>query len=602
MTYGRSAIADWLVPCDIRPPGTVSAWADRCRILPEASASRGARWRTSTAAYLGGIMDAVHEPGIRKVAVMKAAQTGATESLLNILGYAIASAPSPILVVAPTFADAERMSKGRLADMIRTTPALSATVTDRRLTGKDARGASTILLKQFAGGFLALGGSNTPNTFASISVRLAIGDDVDRWPMLDDEGDPVALLMNRIRTFRDGRALFTSTPTLAGGRIDSLFQRSDRRRYHVACPSCGHVDFIAWADAAHFRVSWDDRDPTTARLECPACAAHLTDADRRAMVQAGTWRATATADEPGLVGFHVPGMLSPWLTLTEIVAEFLAARAGGREAFRVFVNTLLGEGWEDRDSPRIEPHALLSRRETYEAEVPSAAAVLTAGCDVQADRIETQVIAWGAHLERWVIDWTVVPGDPRRRETWELLRDVLAGTYQHASGRHLAITATCIDSGFLAGEVYDFVLAHQHRRIFATKGESHGTAEPLVMRVSERKTGKQARPVRLHRLNVDAGKAELAAVLALPPGGPGTMHFHAGLGEPYFVQLTSEHKERFYVQGVARERWTKQDGARNEAWDTAILARAAFDIVSNGRHDALVTRAAAALNGGRDAA
>lgn len=594
-----SPIAEWFAPCDIAPPGTVADWADRYRVLPESSAARGARWRTSTAPYLRGVMDALLEPGARKVAVMAGAQVGKTETVLNMIGYAIASSPSPMLLVTPTFADAERLSKGRLADMIRSTPALATVVTDRRLPTKDRRAESTVLLKQFAGGFLALGGSNTPNTFAGLSVRLAIGDDVDRWPMLDDEGDPVGLLVNRVRTFRDGRAVFVSTPTLRGGRIDSLFERSDRRRYHVTCPHCGHLDWIAWSDAQHFRVTWDERDASTARLECPACGAQLRESARAALIAGGAWRATATPTEPGLIGFHIPSMLSPWVPLPDLVAEFLTARAGGRESLRVFVNTLLGEGWEDRDSPRIEPHALLGRREAYDADVPSTAVVLTAGVDVQADRLEVQVLGWGAHLERWVIDWTVVPGDPRRRETWDLLRDVLTGTYPHTSGHHLPIHATCIDSGFLADEVYAFVLAHQHRRVFATKGESHATREPLVMRVSERTRDRQhARPVRLYRLNVDAGKAELAAALALPPGGPGTVHFHAGLGESYFVQLTSEHRERYYVRGVAHERWVKAEHARNEAFDTAILARAAFDIVSGGRHDAMIQRHAAAIEKG----
>ena len=494
MSYGPSPISDWLEPCAIVPPGTVTEWADRFRILPESSAARGARWHTSTAPYLAGIMDSVLEPDARKVAVMAAAQVGKTEGLLNVLGYSIASAPAPILFVAPTFADVERLSKGRLAEMIRSTPALRAVITDRRLPAKDKRAESTVLLKQFPGGFVSLGGSNTPNVFASISVKLAIGDDVDRWPMLDAEGDPVGLLVNRIRTFADGRALFVGTPTLTDGRIDGLYQRSDRRRYFVSCPHCAHADWIAWADGEHFRVAWDEHDVASARIECPQCHAHLPEGARRGLVAAGQWRSTVEPQEPGLIGFHIPGMLSPWVSLPEMVGEFLGARAGGRESLRVFINTQLGEGWDDRDSPRIEPHALLARREIYGAEVPAPAAVLTAGVDVQADRLEVQVLAWGPQLERWVIDWTPIPGDTRRSETWDLLLDVLRGTYEHASGRRLPIHAACIDSGYLADEVYSFVLAHQHRRIYAIKGASHGPAEPLVMRVSERKQGPQGAP------------------------------------------------------------------------------------------------------------
>lgn len=222
-----------------KTPLTVASWADRDRFLPTSSASRGARWRTSSTPYLAAIMDSILEPGARKIAICKAAQTGGTEAALNMIGFAIAHEPTAMLYVLPTFADAERFSKGKLADMIRSTPALKAVVHDRRMTNHDGS-ESTVLLKQYAGGFLALGGSNTPNTFAALSVRTAFGDDVDRWPMLA-EGDPADLLTNRVRSFHDGRVVFISTPTTKGGRIDSLFTRSDQRRFLLTCP-CGRKD------------------------------------------------------------------------------------------------------------------------------------------------------------------------------------------------------------------------------------------------------------------------------------------------------------------------------------------------------------------------
>lgn len=596
MSFAPSPIPEWSLACTPPPVLTVSEWADQERVLPEASAARGGRWRTATAPYLAGIMDAVHEPGVRKIALMKCHQSGGSESLNNILGYYIEHQPAPMLLVHPTALAAEAFSKERLSDMIRTTPALRAVVQDKRMPGTDGRPESTLALKMFPGGFLALGGANTPNTFARWAVRMAIGDDVDRFPpVVGEEGDPAELLVNRVTTFHDGLAIFVSTPTLKGGRIDSLYQASDQRRYFVACPRCGREDWVTWNDPEHMRVAFDERDASSARIECPnsehgGCDRRILESGRQALVAGGEWRATAESQEPGLIGFHVPAMLSPWVSLPELVGKFLSAHTRGRESLRVFINTSLAEGWEDRDSPRVEPHVLLGRREDYgtDVDVPEPATVLTAGVDVQADRIEVHVVAWGEHLERWVVDWKSVPGDPRRRETWDQLSAALAETYGHTSGRRIGIHGTCVDSGFLADEVYSFVVAQQHRRIFAAKGESHGTAEPLVMKISPRTHGRNARPVQLQRLNVDAGKAELAAALALPPGGPGTIHFGSFLGEPYFVQLTVEHRERYYRNGVAYERWVKQEGARNEAWDTMIYARAAFDIISGGAHDRLV--------------
>lgn len=569
----------------------VSKWADANRILPETSAARGARWRTSTAPYLRGIMDAVHEPGVRTIAVMKAHQMGVSEALNNIVGYCMQHDPAPILFVHPTAEVAEAYSKERLSDMIRSTPALRAIVTDKRVPSADGRAESTLALKMFPGGYLALGGANSPNTFARWSVRLAIGDDVDRFPpTVGDEGDPADLLVNRTTSFHDRLAIFVSTPTLKGGRIDTLYARSDRRRYFVACPICKRDDYITWNDPDHFRVAFDDQDPKTARVECPGedrggCGARLEEPDRLLMVAGGTWRPTAKAADPGLVGFHVPAMLSPWVTLSELVAKFLSARARGRESFRVFVNTELAEGWEDRGA-RMDPHPLFARREDYGdgIEIPAEAVCLTAGVDVQVDRFELLTVGWGAASERWIVDWRSIPGDPRRPETRAALLDALGRHYTHASGLTIPILATCIDSGYATDEVYDFVLANQHRRIYATKGVAGRSGEPIVGKPSEKRYGRASRPVRLYPINVDDAKGEIIASLALPVPGPGAMHFPTRVetvDEEFFAQLCAEHREtRYSKRGVATHYVWVKDRDRNEALDAAVLALAAFRLLN----------------------
>lgn len=569
---------------------TVSDWAQANRVLPETSGARGSHWRNDTAPYLVGIMNAVHEPGVKKIAVRKCSQTGGSEALHNIVGYFIEHDPGPMLFVHPTAQVAEEWSKERLADMIRTTPALRAVVRDKRQPRGSGEAESTLALKMFPGGFLALGGANTPNTFARRSVRLAIGDDVDRFPaVVADEGDPADLLVNRTTTFHDALTIFLSTPTLKGGRIDTLYTRSDQRQYVVACPACGREDWITWSDPAHFRVGFDDRDPETARIECPTadyggCGAHLTEADRRAMVAEGSWQATAIPQEIGLIGFHLPAMVSTLgeITLSMLVDKWLAARAKGKESLRVFINTSLAEGWEDRGA-RIEAHTLMSRRESYGegVEVPAAAPALTAGVDVQADRFEVQVIAWGPAGERWVVDWRSIPGDPKQSETRAALLEALGRRYAHASGHLLPIHATCVDTGYATEEMYEFVLAYQARRIFATKGVAGRTGEPIVGKPSEKRYGKAPRPVRLYPINVDDAKADVMSALALVAPGPGYIHLPESVDEEYFAQLCAEHREtRYNKAGIATHTVWVQDRDRNEALDCAVLCLAAFRLLN----------------------
>ena len=590
------------------PRFTVSQWADAHRMLPESSAARGARWRTATAPYLAGIMDVVHEPGVSMAALMKCHQSGGSEALQNIIGYSIQHDPCPMLVVHPTAAMAQAYSKERLSDMIRSTPALRAVVRTRRVLGDDARPESTLDLKLFPGGFLALGGANTPNTFARWAVRLAIGDDVDRFPpVVAEEGDPAELLANRTTTFHDRFVFYVSTPTLKGGRIDRLYERSDRRRYHVTCPGCGRVDYVSWSDQVHFRVVFEERNPATARIECPApehggCGYRIAEPERPEFIASGIWRATVEPQERGLAGFHVPAMLSPWISLPALVEKFLMARERGRESLKVFINTLLGEAWDDRTA-RMEAQDVMARLEDYGdletgalIEVPEPASALTAGVDVQESGFLVLVTAWGEASERWVVDWRNVPGDPRSGETQAGLWEALSRRYQHAGGQLLPVHATCIDSGFASDDVYNFVLRYQGRRVYATKGQAGKSGEPLVATVSPPAVGhtgrgrakgtaarKVVRPVSLYHVNVDDAKAMIMSSLALAAPGPNFIHFPARVDtvdSEFFAQLCAEHREtRYNKGGVATHSVWVQDREANHALDAAVLSLVAFRIL-----------------------
>jgi phage terminase large subunit GpA-like protein len=591
-------IAEW-APAAAPPPDlTVSQWAEEKRMLPETSGARGGKWRNATAPYLVGIMDARHEPGVKTIVVMKAAQCGGSEALHNILGYSIEHDPCATLFIHPTIAQAEEWSKERLADIIRSTPVLSAVVRDRRQPKGSHAAESTLSFKVFPGGWLALGGANSENSFARRSARQAFGDDVDRWPpVVGEEGDPADLLANRVTTFHDGLLAFVSTPTLKHGRIDTLYARSDQRRFIVPCLACGREDWITWNDVKHFRVTFDERDPETARVECPSveyggCGAHLFEPERRQMIaEAGArddhgWRATTAPQQSGLVGFHLPAMISTLgISLPMLVDKWLSARAKGKESLRVFINTALAEGWEDRGA-KMEPHLLMQRREDYGEgiEVPAPAVCLTAGVDVQDNRFEVQVMGWGPASERWVVDQRVVDGDPKRVETRTLLIEALSRRYTHASGHLLPIHAVCVDTGYATEEMYEFVLTYQARRIFATKGYGRKSGEPIVGKPSEKRAGRSARPVRLYPINVDDAKADILGGLTAAAPGPGYLHFPLHLdtiNEEYFAQLCGEHRETVYNKGgIATHTVWVQDRERNEALDTAVLCLAALRLLN----------------------
>lgn len=585
------------------PKLSISEWAQRHRSLPESSAAKGGPWRNETVPYLVEFMDVcrcARDDGnrdVRKVVFMKAGQSGGSSALENVIGFHIENDPCSILVVQPTDEGAKEWVHDRLEDLVRNTPALMGLVRGRRPPRGEHQSGSTIKHKVFPGGQLFTGSAGTPNTFARRAARLVIADDFARFDaQVGEEGDPGDLLITRTASYHDGLLIYVSTPVLKRDRIDTLYSRSDQRRYHVTCPACQHEDWIAWSDEKHFRVTWEKRDAATARLQCPGCGARHNEAERRRMVAAGRWIATRAPEEPGLVGFHLPAMVSTLgtVTLPWMVSSFLAAHDKGRETLRVFINTFLAEGWEEKNS-RIEASALQGHREAYGADVdvPTPAVVLTAGVDVQVDRFQLQVIGWAPGLERYLVDWRAIPGDPKQPATQAALREALQSRYRRGDGQSMVILATCVDSGYATDEIYAFVLANAAARVYATKGYAGNAGKPIVFRRGELRTGKLLSP---YSINVDDGKGEILASAALPTPGPGYFHLSEDVADDaYLSELTAEHREvRYNKSGVAVKSVWMQDRA-NEALDTALLAFAALHILAGTNPAAYVRRQAERL-------
>lgn len=544
---------------------TVSQWADRFRRLsPEASAEPG-QWITSRAEYQRGIMDACNDPAVETIVVMSSAQVGKTEILNNVIGYFIHQDPAPILVIQPTLEMAEAWSKDRLAPMIRDTPCLRGKVKDPRT--RDS--GNTLLHKTFPGGHITAGGANSPAFMASRPIRIVLGDEVDRWPpSVGSEGDGPALASKRAATFWNRKKIWTSTPTIKGAsRIEDLYESSDQRRYHVPCPHCHTMQILVWA-----QVVWQNNQPETAIYACSACGAEITDADKPEMLRRGTW----LAEKPGgkIAGFHLNELYSPWVSFAEMAAAFLdAKRSRSPEKLKTFINTSLGETWE-QEGVTVDDGSLLSRREEYPAKVPQSGLVLTAAVDVQEDRLEVEVVAWGIGEESWSIDYRVFRGNPAQPEVWRELDTYLQSTFEHESGVSLRIATTFIDSGgHHTKQVYGFCKFREQRRIYACKGVA-GPGKPLAGRPSKG----NAIGALLFPIGVDTAKEILYARLKLTDFGPGYCHFPKleQYDEEYFKQLTAEKQKTKYRNGFPAKFWEKVR-PRNEALDLRVYAMAALD-------------------------
>ncbi|MFZ5657184.1 MAG: phage terminase large subunit family protein, partial [Pseudomonadota bacterium] len=196
---------------------TVSAWADRYRMLSTKESAEPGRWRTARTPYLREIMDCLSPTSpIERVVFMKGAQVGGTELGLNWVGYAIHHAPGPMMIVWPTTEMAQRNSKHRIDPLVEESPVLREIIAPAR--SRDS--GNTVLMKEFRGGVLVMTGANSAVGLRSMPVRYLFLDEVDAYPLdVDGEGDAIILSEARTRTFARRKILLVSTPTIAGASI-----------------------------------------------------------------------------------------------------------------------------------------------------------------------------------------------------------------------------------------------------------------------------------------------------------------------------------------------------------------------------------------------
>ena len=570
---------------------TVSEWADAHRWLSSRAAAEPGRYRTARAPYLRAIMDALSpKHPAQRISFMKAAQVGATEAGNNWIGFVIHHAPGPMLAVLPTVEMAKRTSRGRIDPLIEDSPALKERVSPAR--SRDA--GNSMLSKEFPGGILVLTGANSATGLRSMPARYVFLDEVDAYPAsADEEGDPVTLAEARTTTFAHRRKVFmVSTPTVRGlSRIEREFEASDQRRYFVPCPHCGHRQWLQFE-----RLRWGKGKPETAMYHCEGCEKPIAEHHKTQMLANGEWRATAVSANPHAIGFHLSALYSPigWKSWEQIARDWLAAQ-GSDEMLRAARNTLLGETWiESGEAP--EWQRLADRRFAFPAQIPACGLFLTAGADVQKDRIEVDIWAWGRGMTSWLVDHIVIPGGPDDPACWDRLTALLGQTWVHEHGAVMTLAKLAIDTGYESAAVYAWARKQGIAQVAPVKGlEGFNRATPasgptyVDATVNGRKLKRGAR---LWTVATATFKAETYRHLRIErpseqdtPVPAGTIHLPDWADTEWLKQLVAEQLVTIRdKRGYARQEWQKMR-ERNEALDARVYARAAAWILGADRFD-----------------
>lgn len=571
------------------PEMTVSEWADDRRYVSPSVSSYPGQWQTERVPYMREIMDCCNDPQIETITVMKASRMAVTEALINNrIGYNVDLDPRSMLYVQQNLGEARKYSDLILKPLIEDTPVIA----NKAFQG--TKDTNTKLIKTFRGCSLVLVGAKTSTGFRMIDALDVYCDDIDGADYaIGPEGDKVDLAIGRGDNVPEGylKNILVSSPTIKKhSRIEKWFDLSDKRYNNVPCPHCDAGQILKWGGKdKDFGFKWTGRDPETTYYLCEHCHKPIYEWHKDVMMNQGIW--IPTAEFHGNAGFHISRFYSLFIPWKKTVRKFLDAGTNPGK-LQVVVNTCFGETFE-RKSRTIESDTLYGRREMYGPLVPNEAPILTAGIDVQDNRVECEVVAWGKGEESWGMGYKVFWGDTTKPKAWDDLDKFLLTPLHNGNGNSLYILGIAIDYAFRPKQVASFVRPRQKRtvaqgveqRIIATRG-ANKPGKPIIADkpFSDENIGK----MQYYWIGTDTAKDTISAYLSQKKNefGPGYMHFPAGnddegfegRDEVYFKQLTSEKVfEVTDKYGETTRRWEKKDDERrNEALDCRVYALAAL--------------------------
>lgn len=469
------------------------------------------------------------------------------------IGYYIEHEPSSQIMMQPSQGDLHTWLETKFNPMVDANDGLQERIAKPR--GRE--GVNNQKMKSYIGGFLMFAWSGSPKTMRGRSAPKIYCDEVDGYEPTP-EGHQVFLLWQRAATFGDQRMLLvTSTPTIKGAStVEDSFLQGDQRYYHIPCPHCGTYQKLEWKN-----VQWvsddDGHHPETAGYFCCDCGSMITDTEKRAALRKGKWIAEKPFD--GHASYHLSELYSAFRKWSDIARSFLEKKAAND--LQTFVNVSLAETWEETGE-QADPNALITFAENFDKDsLDTPILFLTAGVDIQKDRIEVQVVGWDEQERPYVICHDMLFGDTNRQAVWDDLDHYLV---QPFCGLKIAICY--IDSGYNTEIVYKFTKPRHGRFIFPVKGES-GQKDAV-----SRPKQTAAQRVMLVKVGIDGIKRRMLEFLKEPGE---LIHFSYVLNEEFYAQLTAEKMIIKKVRGFQRIEFHKTR-QRNEALDCFVYAYAAM--------------------------
>ena len=549
----------------LEPPEglTVSEWAEKYRVLDKRASKEPGPWRNERAPYLRAVMDAFCDHDVEEIILCFAAQSGKTEAIFNMIGYAIDQDPGPAMVVFPTEDICAYVSRNRIQPMIEASPKLKAR---RTPVAADFQ----IYEMKFETCTLYLAWSNSPAQLASKPVRYLFMDEVDKFPPFSGkEADPIALAEKRTTSYYGfHKIVLSSTPTVEEGNIWKRLNRCDViYRYAVPCPHCGEYQFLEFQN-----LKWEGKTPEDVLentwYECEYCGGVITELHKPSLLERGRWE---KVEEKGKnrrkVGFHLSALYSPFLPWGKIAAEFLEAKDDPSKLMD-FVNSRLAEPFKEVVTKRKEEDVLKWKVDLPPGVAPEETRAILGAVDVQENGFYYTIYAFPG-LDSYLIRYGFVG-------TWEELETVFFLSEYAIKGceRKFPVFRVFIDSGARTAEVYEWCRKF-YPRVFPVKGASNKMAAPFKESEIERPPGAKGKrwlsTLRLILINTDYYKEEIHRRLEF-----GGLFLHNETGADFALQLIAEEKRKVRKGNRYVEEWVRVNRA-NHYLDCTVYALACAD-------------------------
>jgi len=585
---------------EVDPPMTAVEWADEYFYMSSESSYGEGKWTTEF--FQVALLNAMGNDLIHELNLPKSARIGYTKMLMANIAYKLKHKKRSICMWSPTDDDAKGIMKKHVDPMIRDVPVIKAMAPwfgkKHKDNTEDQKTFENRKVLWWLGGKAA--GNYREKSPDEVGYDELSSFDAD----INNEGSPTFLGDKRLEGATFPKSIRGSTPKLSGScQITRAAEESAYLlRFHIRCPHCRTEQTLKWGGPDEpFGLKWSKDALGEVDKAWYLCeSGHGCTFEHHEMIEAGpsgryicektgVWTRDSMewfgADDapirtPRRLTFHIWTIYSTFTTWVKIADERVKA-GKDRGKLKTFVNTTLGEPWEEDLTEKVDWEQLRDRREVFAAQVPARCVVLMGGIDTQDDRYELRVWGFGANEEAWLVYRRVLTGDP---DSAELLRQVgleLHRQFTRVDGTKMGVMRWCWDSG---GHHSETVRAQSRKHglhwVIPIFGAStYGKPIASFPRKKEKKS-----KTYLTEVGTDNAKEVIYNRLKIQPDGnrpvPGLIHFPADdsiCDDDELKQLTSETKKWVLAKGRRVLRWDASK-KRNEALDCFVYALAALRI------------------------